>query len=226
MMSLEKLINQEWRDFFKDEFKKSYWSEIASFLETEYQRKTIFPAKDNIFNAFNSVKLKNLKVVIIGQDPYHGENQAHGLAFSVLPGIKVPPSLLNIYKELNRGCGIPISKNGCLESWAKEGVLLLNTILTVEKGKPLSHKDIGWERFTSFAIEKINDNFDSIVFIAWGAPAIKKLSSIDNNRHLVLTSVHPSPLSAYRGFIGCDHFLKCNEYLKLKNKMEIDWSVE
>lgn len=225
-MKLEKLINKEWRDFFRDELKKDYMSEILSILEVEYQHKIIFPKQSNIFNAFNSVKLENLKVVIIGQDPYHGDNQAHGLAFSVLPGVKVPPSLLNIFKELNREYGIPISKNGCLESWANEGVLLLNTILTVEKGKPLSHKDLGWEKFTSSVIEKINNNFDHIVFIAWGAPAIKKLSSVNTSRHMILTSVHPSPLSAYRGFIGCDHFKKCNEYLKSKNREEINWSIE
>lgn len=188
--------------------------------------KVIFPAKENIFNAFKYTELDNLKVVILGQDPYHNYNQAHGLAFSVQKGVDIPPSLQNIYKELARS--IPefkIPNHGYLVDWAKQGVFLLNTTLTVEAHKANSHKDIGWETFTDTVISKISENKHNVVFMLWGSHARKKKVLIDSSKHLILESTHPSPLSAHRGFLGCNHFVDCNKYLIEKKDQKIDWNL-
>ena len=219
------LIDEKWKSALESEFKQSYFKELEKFLKVEYAQKNIFPVQKDIFNAFNKTPLDKVKVVIVGQDPYHGLGQAHGLCFSVLPPNKVPPSLRNIFKELNRDLSFQIPGEGNLEKWSTEGVLLLNSILTVEESKPMSHQKKGWEKFTEKTIEILNDKTSGLVFLAWGAPAISKVSKVDAKKHLVLTSVHPSPLSAHRGFIGCGHFSKCNEYLKANGKKEINWNL-
>lgn len=218
-------IQTDWKDILKEEFTKDYFLSIVEFLENEYKHNTIYPKQELIFNALNTTSFSNTKVVILGQDPYHNPNQAMGLSFSVPKGVKVPPSLLNIYKELKSDLGIDISKNGDLTKWANEGVLLLNTVLTVKENEPNSHKKIGWTIFTDSIISKLNDHTDPIVFILWGNNAINKRSLITNSKHLVLTAAHPSPLSASRGFFNCKHFSKTNEFL-LKNNMNIiDWTI-
>lgn len=206
---------------------KPYFKQILDFLACESAKgKVIFPTKENIFNAFKYTELDNLKVVILGQDPYHNYNQAHGLAFSVQKGVDIPPSLQNIYKELARS--IPEFKtpnHGYLVDWAKQGVFLLNTTLTVEAHKANSHKDIGWETFTDTVINKISENKHNVVFMLWGSHARKKKVLIDSSRHLILESTHPSPLSAHRGFLGCNHFVDCNKYLIEKKDQKIDWNL-
>ncbi|MEY8715969.1 uracil-DNA glycosylase [Francisella philomiragia] len=216
-----------WSDILAEEKQKPYFKKILEFLANEaLVGKTIFPTKENIFNAFKYTQLDNLKVVILGQDPYHNYNQAHGLAFSVQQGIDIPPSLRNIYKELARSIlGFEIPSHGCLVDWAKQGVFLLNTTLTVEAHKANSHKDIGWETFTDSVIQKISDNKTNVVFMLWGSHARKKKNLIDTAKHLVLESSHPSPLSVYRGFDGCDHFVKANQYLTSKDLDIIDWRL-
>jgi len=216
-------IEQSWYSLLKDEFKKDYFNQLRLFVIEEYKTKKIFPPAKLIFNAFNLTPVDKLKVIIIGQDPYHGEGQAHGLSFSVPKGIKIPPSLLNIYKELNNDIKKEIPQDGLLENWAKQGVLLLNSVLTVESGKANSHKNIGWEKFTESVIEKISIKKDKLVFLLWGAYAHKKEIFIDSNKHLILKSVHPSPLSAYNGFFGCKHFSKTNKYLKRNSIGAINW---
>ena len=216
-------IEQSWYSLLNDEFKKDYFNELRLFIREEYKIKRIFPPARLIFNAFNLTPVDKLKVVIIGQDPYHGEGQAHGLSFSVPKGIKIPPSLLNIYKELKEDINKEIPNDGFLEAWANQGILLLNSVLTVESGKANSHKNIGWERFTESVIEKISIKKDKLVFLLWGSYAHKKEHFIDSNKHLILKSVHPSPLSAYNGFFGCKHFSKTNKYLTQNNIGAINW---
>ena len=209
--------------FVHAEEEKEYFSQLIEFVEDEYKKKTIFPEKQNILNALKLTKLDNIKVVILGQDPYHGKGQAHGLSFSVPKGIKIPPSLRNIYKEIANEYEVEPPESGDLTDWAKQGVLLLNSVLTVEKAKAASHQKKGWETFTDNLIQFINDHCENVVFLLWGSYAHKKGKVIDKRKHLVLESVHPSPLSAHRGFFGCGHFKKANEYLTKNNLESIHW---
>ena len=215
-----------WDKFFKEEEQKEYYKNLMTFVENEYQTKVIFPLKKDMFNAFALTKLKDVKVVILGQDPYHDMNQAHGLSFSVQDGIKIPPSLRNIYTELLNDLGILPSTSGDLTSWAKEGVLLLNTILTVEAHKPLSHKKRGWEVFTDRVIEVLNDDDSPKVFILWGNNAITKKGMITNSKHLVITSSHPSPLSARHSFFGSKVFSRTNQFLQERDLKEINFTIK
>lgn len=219
-------ITTDWKNLLKDEFEKDYFINLTNFLNNEYTTQTIFPKKSNIFNALNFTPYSNIKVVILGQDPYHGPNQSHGLSFSVNPNIKIPPSLRNIFKELNSDLGCCIPNNGYLKKWADQGVLLLNTVLTVRSGEPNSHKNKGWEIFTDEIISLVNEKTEPIVFILWGNPSIKKKSLITNKKHLILTSAHPSPLSASRGFFGSKPFSKTNDFLKSINNTLIDWQID
>ena|SRR3989344_1887732 len=215
-----------WTDVLGEEKNKPYFHDIMQFLKKELQEgKVIYPPQNEIFNAFKLTPFEDVKVVMIGQDPYHGPHQAHGLAFSVKPGIKPPPSLENIFKELENDVGIKPSSNGCLEKWAKQGVLLLNTCLTVLASNPQSHYHIGWQRFTDKVIEKLNDHPESIVYLLWGSHAQQKEALIDTSHHKILKAPHPSPLSAHRGFLGCRHFSKANALLKLMGREPIDWDL-
>lgn len=219
-------INNDWKQILSEEFKKEYFIKLKTFLDIEYEQNEIFPKKENVFEVFKLTEYKNVKVVILGQDPYHGENQAHGLAFSVQKGIKTPPSLLNIYKELNQEFGYDIPNNGYLNKWAKQGVFLMNAVFTVRAHEPNSHKNKGWETFTDNIIKILNEKETPIVFVLWGANARKKSKLIDQSKHYILESVHPSPLSAYRGFFGNNHFTKINYFLKENNETSIDWQIE
>lgn len=214
-----------WQDAIGSEKKQAYFLETLAFIQQERERgKIIYPATKDVFNAFRCTQFNAVKVVILGQDPYHGPNQAHGLSFSVAPDVRIPPSLINIYKELENSIeGFKAPNHGYLESWAKQGVLLLNTVLTVQAGQAHSHASLGWEKFTDKVIAVINENCRGIVFLLWGAHAQKKGSMIDGQRHHILTSVHPSPLSAHRGFFGCGHFSKTNELLQQQGLAPIDW---
>ncbi len=217
-------LDQSWLYQIGTEFEKHYMQSLKQFLQTEkIKGKIIYPKGDYIFNALNSTPFDKIRVVILGQDPYHGEGQAHGLSFSVPDGVKPPPSLINIYKEISAEYHVPLPKTGNLSRWAEQGVLLLNATLTVESGLAGSHQKKGWEDFTDAIIHAINDQHDHIVFMLWGAYAQKKGAFIDKNRHLILTSVHPSPLSAHRGFLGCGHFKAANEYLEKHNRPVINW---
>ncbi len=216
-------IDKSWKDTLKDEFNSSEWKELSSFVKEEYKKTKVYPPPKYIFNAFDLCPFDNVKVVIIGQDPYHGAGQAHGLCFSVPEGTKVPPSLQNIYKELYDDVGKEIPKTGDLEHWARQGVLMLNATLTVRAGQPGSHQNKGWERFTDVVIKKINDKKENIVFMLWGNYAKAKGEYIDRKKHLVLESAHPSPYSAHSGFFGCKHFSKANKYLKEYDIKEIEW---
>lgn len=219
-------LHPSWLNHLAAEFEQPYMKKLREFLVEEKQKgKIIYPPSNTIFNAFNSTPLDEVKVVILGQDPYHGPNQAHGLCFSVQPGIPVPPSLQNMYKELQRDLGIPIPRHGCLQSWANQGVLLLNATLTVEQGKAGAHQGKGWETFTDRAIQVVNEHCTAAVFLLWGSYAQKKAAFIDPNRHFILKAPHPSPLSAHRGFIGCGHFSKANQLLRQSNKTPIDWQI-
>lgn len=218
-------LNNDWKELLKDEFNKDYFKVLEAFLEQEYSLKTIYPPKEDIFNALNLSSYKDTKVVIIGQDPYHEPNQAHGLAFSVKEGTKLPPSLNNIYKEISSDLGLYMGQNGDLTSWGEQGVLLLNNVLTVEKGKADSHKKKGWEIFTDKIISLLNEKSSPIVFIFWGNNAKSKKELVTNPIHLVLDGPHPSPLSAYHGFFGCRHFSKCNEFLIKNGLKPIDWKI-
>lgn len=211
-----------WKKFIENEEKKDYFIKLKEFVKEEYKNNICHPDYDNIFNAFKYSSYEDIKVVILGQDPYHGYNQAHGLSFSVLCE-KLPPSLKNIYKEMSNDLGVEVKQDGNLDYLAKQGVFLLNTILTVRDATPMSHKDKGWEIFTDNVIKYLNDRKKPMVFILWGAPASKKASMITNPNHLILTSSHPSPLGAYRGFIGSKPFSKTNEFLKSNNIKEITW---
>ena len=216
-------IEPSWYNLLENEFEKKYFTKLRSFIKNEYSTKVIFPPSKLIFNAFNLTPANKVKIIIIGQDPYHGEGQAHGLSFSVPTGIKIPPSLMNIYKELNTDVNKSIPNHGLLEDWASQGVLLLNSVLTVESGKANSHKNIGWEKFTESVISLISKKKESLVFLLWGNYAHKKEDFINANNHLILKSVHPSPLSAYNGFFGSKHFSKTNNFLKKNNIKEIVW---
>lgn len=215
-----------WSNLLSEEKEKDYFKKVLDFVSNERQKgKIIYPANKDIFNAFALTTLDNLKIVIIGQDPYHGPNQAHGLCFSVKKGIPKPPSLMNIFKELEADLGITPPAHGCLEHWATQGVLLLNTVLSVEQGKAHSHAGIGWEVFTDRVIEIISNNLSGVIFLLWGSPAQKKASLIDSSKHFLLKAPHPSPLSAHRGFLGCKHFSTANKILKEVGKEPIDWKI-
>lgn len=220
------MIKNEWNEILKNEFKKEYFKDLMLYVNNEYKTKTIFPKREDIFNAFNYCDFDNVKVVILGQDPYHNYNQAHGLAFSVLKGNKIPPSLRNIYKELNSDLGLDIPNHGELIKWANEGVLLLNTILTVEAHTPLSHKNKGWEVFTTEVINILNKDDRPKVFVLWGNNAINKESLITNSNHLVIKSSHPSPLSARHSFFGCRVFSRINDFLNKTNQIMINFEIK
>lgn len=223
---MRQILKNDWNELLKDEFSKDYYLSLREFLKNEYTTKIIYPDKYDIFNALHYTSYKDVKVVILGQDPYHGPNQAHGLSFSVSPGVKIPPSLLNIYKELNSDLGCYIPNNGYLKKWADQGVLLLNTSLTVRADEANSHKNKGWEIFTDKIISLINEKTDPVVFLLWGNNAINKKKLITNKQHLILSSTHPSPLSASRGFFGSKPFSKINKFLVSVNKAPIDWQIE
>ena len=220
------MIGNNWDNVLNEELKKEYFQELMSFIKNEYKTKTIYPKQSEVFNAFRYTDFDDVKVVILGQDPYHGPNQAEGLSFSVSNEVLKPPSLKNIFKELENDLGIKYPESNSLKPWAKEGVLLLNAVLTVEEHKPTSHKDKGWETFTDEIIRTINKKETPVVFILWGAYARKKKELITNPIHLVIESAHPSPFSAYNGFFGSKPFSKTNEFLKKNNIKEIDWRVE
>jgi uracil-DNA glycosylase len=216
-----------WREILKNEAEAEYFKKIRGFVKAERAAgKKIYPLEEDVFAALHHTPLSDVKVVILGQDPYHGPGQAHGLCFSVKRGVPPPPSLINIFKELNSDLGIPRSSHGCLTKWAEQGVLLLNAVLTVEDGKPGSHAEIGWQRFTDAVIAAVNKERSGVIFLLWGTYAQKKSVMIDASKHHLLTAPHPSPLSASRGFLGCKHFSKTNELLRLQGHSEIDWSLE
>ncbi len=215
-----------WDSILADEFTQEYYQKLREFLKYEYSHYTVFPSMYDIFNAFKSTDYADVKAVILGQDPYHEPGQAHGMAFSVKPGIPTPPSLQNMYKELQDSLGCYIPNNGYLVKWAEQGVLLLNTTLTVRSGQANSHSQAGWQIFTDNVIRKLNERQDPIVFILWGANARRKTEFIDKKRHFILEAPHPSPLSAYRGFFGCNHFAKTNEILSGLGKSPIDWQID
>ena len=219
------MIGNTWDSVLADEFEKDYFLNIKEFIDEEYQTKTVYPPYEEIFNAFKLTPIENVKVVILGQDPYHEEGQAHGLAFSTPDGRPIPRSLKNIFKEINAEYGYPIPESGCLESWAKQGVFLLNTVLTVEDGNANSHSKCGWQTFTDNVIRILNNQEQKIVFLLWGKQAEKKKELITNPNHMVLITSHPSPFSARRGFLGCNHFKLANEYLARNNIDEIDWKL-
>tara|TARA_B100000579_G_scaffold425278_1_gene430781 strand:+ start:93 stop:758 length:666 start_codon:yes stop_codon:yes gene_type:complete len=216
-------IENSWKELLQEEFSKKYFQTLVKFIKKEYSSQKIYPKGSLIFNAFNYCSFDDVKVIILGQDPYHGYNQAHGLSFSVLEGVKKPPSLVNIFKELQNDIGKKIPESGNLENWAKQGVLMLNSILTVRKGEPGSHREKGWELFTDAVIDVISQKKSKKVFMLWGAYAQKKGKKIDRNKHLVLEAAHPSPFSAHTGFFNTNHFSRCNEYLNLYNIQEIKW---
>ena len=216
-------IEETWKAVLQEEFNKPYFEILTNFVRKEYQTTTIYPPAKLIFNAFNLCPFDQAKVVIIGQDPYHGPGQAHGLCFSVNDGVAYPPSLVNIFKEIEDDLHRPTPASGNLERWAKQGVLLLNAILTVRANQPASHQNKGWEEFTDRVIKELSDKRDGLVFMLWGAYAQKKGAVIDTKKHLVLKTVHPSPLSAYRGFFGCKHFSQANAYLQSRGKSPIEW---
>lgn len=219
-------FNNSWDILLKDEFQKPYYLNLRKFLVQEYKTQTIYPHMNNIFNALKYTDYKDVKVVILGQDPYHQPNQAHGLSFSVLKGVKAPPSLQNMYKEIHTEYGYPIPDHGELTYWAQQGVLLMNTVLTVRESQPNSHKGMGWEIFTDNVISILNERPEPMVFLLWGANARAKKKIITNPNHLVLESAHPSPLSAYNGFFGNGHFKKANDFLKSKGLTAIDWQIK
>ncbi len=219
-------ISNDWLTPLSGEFKKPYYASLYKKVLEEYQTTRVFPDSEDIFTAFNLTPLSQVKVVILGQDPYHGEGQAHGLCFSVKPGIEAPPSLVNIYKELESDLGCYIPDNGYLVKWAKQGVLMLNTVLTVRAHQAFSHRGIGWEEFTDAAIRILNEQDRPIVYLLWGKPAQMKKSMLTNPKHLILEAPHPSPLSAYRGFFGCRHFSQANSFLEAHGESPIDWQIE
>ena len=215
------------QELYNQEKEKEYFKRLAEFVNYEYKHYTVYPPKDSIFSALKACELENIKVVILGQDPYHNENQAHGMCFSVPTSQKeIPPSLINIYKELNSDLGCYIPNNGYLKKWADQGVLLLNTVLTVRAHTANSHAGRGWEIFTDKVIETLNKSDQPLVFLLWGKPAQSKIKLLNNPKHLILTAPHPSPLSSYRGFFGCKHFSKANNYLEKHNLTPIDWQIE
>ncbi|MBR3607742.1 MAG: uracil-DNA glycosylase [Lachnospiraceae bacterium] len=218
-------IANDWLPVLEPEFKKEYYKQLFYFVKKEYETRQIFPPAEDIFNAFHATPFHKVKVLLLGQDPYHNIGQAHGMSFSVLPGQEIPPSLQNIYKELETDCNCYIPNNGYLKKWADQGVLLLNTVLTVRAHQANSHRQKGWEEFTDAVIRAVNEIDRPVVHLLWGRPAGEKAKILNNQKHLVLTAPHPSPLSAYRGFFGCKHFSKANEFL-IKNGLEpIDWQI-
>ena len=217
-------ITKEWDEILDSEFNSAYYKQLREFLKVEYSSKTIYPDMYNIFNSMKRTPFSNVKVGLLGQDPYHEEGQAMGLSFSVPKGIKTPPSLVNIFKEIKAELEIPVRDDGDLSGWADQGVLLLNTVLTVRAHSANSHKGKGWEQFTDSIIKTISDKKEGVVFLLWGSNARSKKPLINANKHLILECAHPSPLSAYNGFFGCGHFTKCNEYLTKQGKTPIDWS--
>jgi len=218
-------FGNDWDELLKDEFEKPYYKQLRAFLKHEYATQTIYPDMYDIFNALKLTPYRDVKAVILGQDPYHGPRQAHGLCFSVQDGIQPPPSLQNIFKEQQSDLGLPIPSTGNLTPWAKQGVLLLNTVLTVRQGMPNSHKNVGWELFTDHIITLLNARSTPMVFLLWGANAGTKTALITNPDHLILKTVHPSPLSAHRGWFGCRHFSKANAFLQARGMSAIDWSL-
>lgn len=221
------MITNDWLNTIKGEFAKPYYKELYKFVKNEYDTHVIYPPADDIFNAFHLTPLSKVKVLILGQDPYHNEHQAHGLCFSVLPDQpELPPSLLNIYKELQSDLGCYIPNNGYLEKWARQGVLMLNTVLTVRAHQANSHQGKGWEQFTDAIINAVNSQDRPIVYLLWGKPAQSKIPMLTNPKHLILKAPHPSPLSAYRGFFGCKHFSQTNEFLMKNGLVPIDWQIE
>ena len=221
-----KIIGNDWDDLLSEEFEKPYYQQLRKFLDSEYSQREIYPLPRDIYNALRYTPYKNVKVVILGQDPYHEKGQAHGLSFSVNKGIDIPPSLQNIYKELHDDLGCPIPHHGYLEKWARQGVLLLNAVLTVRAHQANSHRGKGWEELTDTIIKKVNEKEGPVVYILWGANARSKKRFIDNPNHLILESVHPSPLSAYNGFFGSRPFSKTNAFLTAKGCQPIDWEIE
>ena len=220
-------INSDWLTYLSSEFEQPYMRDLSAFLSSELSDgKVIYPQTDEVFSALELTPLNNVRVVILGQDPYHGEGQAHGLSFSVKPGVKVPPSLVNIFKEQLDDLNCVIPQHGFLDSWAEQGVLLLNSVLTVEQANAGSHQGKGWERFTDRLIELVNTECENVVFMLWGSYAQKKGRVIDSLKHCVLSAPHPSPLSAYRGFLGCKHFSKANQYLHSKGYASINWQLD
>ncbi len=221
------MINNDWLDCIQSEFKKPYYKELYQFVRNEYDTHVIYPPSDDIFNAFHLTPLSKVKVLILGQDPYHGAHQAHGLCFSVLPDQpELPPSLQNIYKELQDDLGCEIPNNGYLKKWAEQGVLMLNTVLTVRAHQAGSHQGKGWEQFTDAIIQAVNAQDRPVVYLLWGKPAQSKIPMLTNPKHLILKAPHPSPLSAYRGFFGCRHFSQTNAFLKENGVEPIDWQIE
>lgn len=218
-------LNHDWHQLMQEEMAKQYFADLMNFVEEEYNKTTVYPPKKQIFNALNTTPFNNVKVVLIGQDPYHGPNQAHGLCFSVQYGIKPPPSLVNMYKELARSTEFTIPNHGNLTSWAKQGVLMLNATLTVRQAAPKSHAKKGWETFTNSIIKTVSDKKEKVVFVLWGGDARKKVKLIDARKHHILEAAHPSPLSVYRGFEGCNHFNLINEYLAENNLDTINWQL-
>lgn len=220
-------ISNDWQEALAEEFRKEYYRKLYDFVKEEYSTKVIYPPSEDIFTALHLTPLSKVKVVILGQDPYHNENQAHGLSFSVLPSqTKIPPSLVNIYKELQTDMGCYIPDNGYLKKWADQGVLMLNTVLTVRAHEANSHQGKGWENFTDAILQRVNEKEEPVVYLLWGRPAQKKLPMLHNPKHLVLTAPHPSPLSAYQGFFGCKHFSQTNAFLQKNGLEPIDWQIE
>lgn len=220
------MISNDWLPALQGEFQKDYYKQLFSFVKQEYSTQVIYPPADDIFNALHLTPLQDVKVLILGQDPYFNERQAHGLCFSVQPGVDIPPSLKNIYAELETDLGCKIPNNGYLTKWAQQGVLLLNTVLTVRAHQPNSHQGKGWENFTDAIIQKVNEQDRPIVYMLWGKPAQSKMKMLNNPKHLILTAPHPSPLSAYRGFFGCKHFSQANDFLQKNGIAPIDWQIE
>lgn len=219
------IFHNDWAEFLNPELKKPYYLELRKFLVDEYKTRQIFPDMYDIFNALHCTSYHDTKVVILGQDPYHGDGQAHGLSFSVKPGVKAPPSLVNIFKELKEDLGCEIPNNGCLKPWTQQGVLLLNTVLTVRAHQANSHRNMGWEKFTDRIIEILNEREKPIAFVLWGAPARKKKKMITNPKHFIVESAHPSPLSAFNGFFGSRPFSKVNAFLEAVGEKPIDWQI-
>ncbi|MGF9698863.1 MULTISPECIES: uracil-DNA glycosylase [Paenibacillus] len=219
------MFGNDWDTVLKEEIEAEYFNHIRYALAGEYKTQTVYPSKENLFSALKLTPYHQVKAVILGQDPYHGVGQAHGLSFSVMPGVRIPPSLLNIYKELHADLGLPIPKHGYLVHWAEQGVLLLNNVLTVREGQPNSHQGLGWQTFTDAVIRALNERSEPMVFMLWGSHAQKKGAFINRDKHLVLESTHPSPLAAHRGFLGSRPFSKANDFLTSKGIQPIDWTI-
>lgn len=220
------VLSAGWDSALAGEFKKAYYRDLYTFIKKEYESHVVYPPSEEIFTAFKLTDLEDVKVLILGQDPYHEPGQAHGLSFSVKPGVQIPPSLMNMYKELQDELGLYIPNNGYLTKWASQGVMMLNTVLTVRAHNANSHKGMGWEEFTDAAIKALNDMDKPVVYMLWGSNAQSKEKMLNNPKQLVLKAPHPSPLSSYRGFFGCNHFIKCNEFLRKNGLSEIDWQIE